>query len=321
MELYYLGLKKKIVQNNNYFKKLIILEGGNDDDICYENIYKKKLDYNDLKNFKTISEFYDEIINKIEKKDKDCRFMLYNQASVEFMKNTDRILCVNDIDLVKTLNNKPKCRDFLENEITCLQYKYLKSKDISYEKMRMMFGDSYNKFVVQQPSGFAGYGTYLLDNSNSILKKLNNEVIYSVSGYVENAISLNNTFMISDDFIHIFEGSYQNIKVNKELNYDGWDFDSYKMLSKNLQDLIRNNTMKIAKKLQQSGYRGICGVDYILKGNNLYFMEINPRFQASSEYLDKSLIKKGLPSLFELNYMAFYNKVDFAKNVIKTKEK
>lgn len=320
MNIYYLGLKKKLVSNNNYFKKIIVLEGGDKNDICFENIYKQKLDYNDLKNFKTISKFYDKIINKIKKEDNDCCFMLYNQASIEFMKNTDKIICTNNIDLVKTLNNKPKCREFLTSETNCLKYKYFKAKDISFEKMQTAFGNSCDKFVVQQPSGFAGYGTHLLDKSNSILKNLNHKITYSVSSYVDNSISLNNTFMISNNYIHIFEGSYQNIKVGKELNYDGWDFDTYKSLDNKLKKLINNTTINIAKKLQCAGYHGICGVDYILKDDNLYFMEINPRFQASSEHLDKLLIQKGLPSLFELNYMAFYNEAEFKKNVIKIKE-
>ncbi len=320
MNIYYLGLKKKLVKNNNYFKKLVVLEGGDENDICYESIYKQKLDYNDLNNFKAISKFYDKIINKIKKEDKDCYFMLYNQASIEFMKNTNRILCANDINLVKTLNNKPKCREFLSNETKCLQYKYYKAKDISFEKMKEVFGDKFNKFVVQQPSGFAGYGTHLLDSSNDVLKNLNKKITYSVSGYVENSVSLNNTFMISDNYIHIFEGSYQNIKVGKELNYDGWDFDTYKSLDNKVKKLINNTTINIAKKLQRAGYRGICGVDYILKDDNLYFMELNPRFQASSEYLNKVLIEKGLPSLFELNYMAFYKEADFKKITIKAKE-
>lgn len=321
MGIYYLGLKKKLVQNDHYFKGLVLLEGGDKGDICYEDIYKKKLDYNELKNFKAISKFYDKMIVKIEKEDSDCQFMLYNQASVEFINNSDRIVCLNDINLIKTLNHKPKCREFLGNAINCLQYKYFKAKDISFEKMQKAFGDGYHKFVVQQPSGFAGYGTFLLDSSDSVLDKLSDKITYSVSGYVENSISLNNTFIISDNYIHIFEGSYQNIKVGKELNYDGWDFDAYKTLSDKVQKLVKDNTMKIAKKLQLSGYRGICGVDYILKDENLYFMEINPRFQSSSEYLDKVLVEKSLPSLFELNYMAFYDKAGFKKNVALATEK
>lgn len=319
MGIYYLGLKKKLVQNSHFFNKIIVLEGGDSNDICYESIYKKKLEYNDLKNFKAISKFYERMMKRVEKEDKDCRFMLYNQASIEFIKSTGRIVCLNDLKLVKMLNDKPKCREFLSKEINSLNYKYFKAKDITFKKMKEAFGDGFNKFVVQQPSGFAGFGTFLLDESDSVINKLDSKITYSVSGYVENSLSLNNTFLISDDYIHIFDGSFQNIKVGKELNYDGWDFDAYKSLSEKMQEKIEKSTIKIAKKLQKEGYRGIGGVDYIMKGDDLYFMEINPRFQSSSEYLDKLLVQKGLPSIFELNYMAFYNKTDLKKVLSKVK--
>lgn len=113
--------------------------------------------------------------------------------------------------------------------------------------------------------------------------------------------------MISDNYIHIFEGSFQIIVANKELEYDGWDFESYEKLSASIKMKIYNQTLRIAKKLQSLGYRGVGGVDYLLKDETLYFMEINPRFQASSEKLDKMLVKRGLVSIFELNYLSFYD--------------
>ena len=71
---------------------------------------------------------------------------------------------------------------------------------------------------------------------------------------------------------------------------------------------MKDSTMKIVKKLQLSGSRGICGVDYILKGENLYFMEINPRFQSSSEYLDKVLVEKDFQVCLSLITWRFMTK-------------
>ena len=50
-------------------------------------------------------------------------------------------------------------------------------------------------------------------------------------------------------------------------------------------------------------------------------MEINPRFQVSSEYLDKLLTDKGFPSIFELNYLAFYDETKFINLCNKIKGK
>lgn len=313
MGFYYLGLKKNVIQYNQFFDKAIVLENGDNDDICYENIFKKKINYNnnDMANVKEMCQFYDNAIDEIRLKDSDCKFMLYNQFTIEYMKNSRYVKCINDINLIKKLNNKIICREILKGEITLLDYKYLKLKDIKYKRVNNLFSGKYKKYVVQRPIGFAGVGTFLLDASDSILEYLDNDTLYSISGYVENAISLNNTFIISNNYIHIFDGSCQNITVGKELKYDGWDFKSYTIFDKELRGKIYNQTIKIAKKLQSIGYRGIGGIDYLLKDNCIYFMEVNPRFQASSEYLDKLLIDKGLPGIFELNYLAFYDETKF----------
>ena len=313
MGFYYLGLTKKIVQNNDFFKKAIVLEGGTKNDISYKIIHKEKIDYNnnDIENVKKICKFYDRAIDEIRIKDCDSKFMMYNQFTIEYMKNAKYVQCVNDISLIKKLNNKIRCREILEDIVTLLDYKYLKLNDIDFKRINNSFDCKYKKYVVQQPIGFAGVGTYVLDNSDSILKYLNSDSLYSVSGFIENAISLNNTFMISDNYIYIFCGSYQKIKIGEELNYDGWDFSSYEKLSKAVKNMIYNQTLKIAQILQSLGYRGIGGVDYLLKDKDLYFMEINPRFQASSEALDKKLVNKGFPSIFELNYWSFYEEEKF----------
>ena len=227
------------------------------------------------------------------------------------MKNIDNVVCYNDIELIKNLNNKPKCRRILEDVVKILDYKYLNAKEIDYNHINNLFENKFEKYVVQQPVGFGGVGTFILGKSDKIHNVLNSKIVYSVSGYIENAKSINNTFMISDNYIHIFDGSFQIIVANKELEYDGWDFEAYKKLSKSIKDKIYKQTFKIAEKLKSLGYRGIGGVDYLLKDDQLYFMEINPRFQASSEELDKMLVKKGCVNIFELNYLSFYNEVKF----------
>ena len=127
--------------------------------------------------------------------------------------------------------------------------------------------------------------------------------------------------MISDNHIQVFVGSLQKIKIDTEFNYDGWDFDGYEKLNKELKTKIFNQTYAIAKKLQQMGYRGIGGIDYIEKDGEVYFMEINPRFQTSSQELDNILIKNKFPSIFELNYLCFKNEKKFIEICAKISKK
>ena len=310
--IYYLGLKRKTIRYNNYFKGAVVLSGEiKKEDISFDSLYGKKINYNKISNFAKISKFYDSKIEEIKARDKKAKFMLYNQAAIEYMTNIDSVVCRNNIELIKTLNNKPLIRGLLRDEINLLEYKSLTSDQISFKKINCLFKNKFKRYVVQQPVGFAGVGTFLLDGNSNLENKLNKKITYSVSGYVENSKSLNNTFMISNNHIHIFPGSFQLIAANKELEYDGWDFDSYEKLKTNLKKKIYNQTLKIAKRLQIMGYRGIGGVDYLLKDNHVYFMEINPRFQASSEELDRMLVLKGFPSIFELNYLSFYDEEQF----------
>ncbi len=57
--------------------------------------------------------------------------------------------------------------------------------------------------------------------------------------------------------------------------------------------------------LQAEGYRGILGLDALITGRDILFLEINPRFQGSSLDLNRALWERGFPSLQELNEQAF----------------
>ena len=71
---------------------------------------------------------------------------------------------------------------------------------------------------------------------------------------------------------------------------------------------LREYAFTIGKLLQEKGYRGVLGIDSIIYDNEVYFMEINPRFQNSSTILNKALQENGLPSLQELHYNCFFDK-------------
>lgn len=57
--------------------------------------------------------------------------------------------------------------------------------------------------------------------------------------------------------------------------------------------------------MRNMGYRGVCGIDYMLTQNKLLFLEVNARFQSSTFLLNRLLLKEQLPSVHELNIMAF----------------
>lgn len=321
MNFYYLGLIEKTIQYNNFFKKAVLVSDSiSDKNFTYKKLYGENIDYNELKNFKKISRFYDRCVKIILKEDKDAKFIIYNQAGAKYMHTKKNVLCLNNAKLIDKLNNKPISRKILKDNINLLTYKYLKGKDIhSFDSINSLFRKQSRKYVIQQPVGFGGLGTYIINkhNSQEILDKLEKNTTYSISEFVENSIPINHTFIISKNNILLFDASLQIIEETNELNYAGFDFDGYKNLKQSLKDKINEQTVKITKKLQKLGYRGIGGIDYIVKDNIVYYMEINPRFQGSSYEIDKQLITKALPSIFQLNYLSFYDENNFTKIIKK----
>lgn len=316
MNIYHIGLKDNVIQHSNFFKDAILVRSKTKTNIpTCDEFTKKNMDYNDLDNFIPICNYYDSMIEYVLSYDKTAKFMPYNQITIQHLKNVDKLICINDLPLIQQLNNKPEMRKLLKGIVTLLDYKYIQGKDINYENINKMFGKTNNntQYVVQEFVGFAGIGTFILNpnNEKDILPNIKQDSYYSISEYIENNIPINNTFMISNNEILIFDGSCQNILMQNGLFYHGWDFEKYTTLDTKLRKRIYNQTLKIAKKLKKLGYIGIGGVDYILKDNNIYFMEINPRFQTSSEYLDKIIQERGFPSIFELQYLCFYDEKQF----------
>ena len=75
-----------------------------------------------------------------------------------------------------------------------------------------------------------------------------------------------------------------------------------------MDDKLKNYAYIVGKMMQEKGYRGVLGIDSIVYDNEVYFMEVNPRFQNSSTILNKALQENNLPSLQELHYNCFFDK-------------
>ncbi len=131
-----------------------------------------------------------------------------------------------------------------------------------------------------------------------------------MSEYIENAISVNVHAFISNDDTIIFPPSIQIVehKENKLL-YGGADFYSVDiLLDDDAKKAIYANGKSIASKLKILGYKGVFGIDFLVDGKEVYFVEINPRFQASTFLLNQALIENNLPSIHYLQYQVMSNK-------------
>lgn len=316
--IYYIGIRESDIIDCEIFDGgSITYFGSNKNGNFSLNVnLKYSLNHNDIKNDDSFNEFVKNTVNEILKKDKEAKFYYYNQHFVYLQKellNCD-VVCANEKDLIDKLNNKFFVREYFKSCVKLLNYKLIQGKDISYENVRKKLGGS--NFVIQKCIGNGGEGTFLfnLNTEKSVLNQISLEASYHVSNYIVGN-SVNTHVVIGKDKILYFPFSLQIIKPrNNNLSYQGGDFGAYNEYTpKSVDCKLRKYTEKIAKKIQKLGYIGVLGIDFIATNDEAYFLEINPRFQTSSALLNTNLKLKGLPSLYKLNYDAFYK--DFLPDI------
>lgn len=219
------------------------------------------------------------------------------------------VICLNSKETLDILNNKIHLRLWMDDKTNVPNYITCHGVEFSYSYMKKLFPTS-NKFVVQEAVSSGGNGTYLcsINNATQITLKLSDDKMYLVSPYIENSVSVNLHLLIGQKNIISFPGSVQVIEnIEDKMVYRGADFISYNYLSNFQKHNIKMEAQKIALHLKALGFQGICGIDFLVTQNEIYFMEINPRYQASSSILNYGLIQNHLPSLQELELKLINN--------------
>lgn len=252
--------------------------------------------------------FFVETLEKICKENDDVRFIFYNpimayQYSKVIQQHT---LCLNDYNLLDTLSNKYRSRLVLKNIIDTVPYIVLNGSECSYKNICDYFV-GYDEFIIQKSISSGGEGTFHISEHSDMSFIMSDEE-YLISPYIKDAISVNTHVIISENDIYIFPSSVQIItEINNKLLYCGADFICYNSLDSNKISKMRIIIEKLSEFVKQKGYRGILGIDLMIKDSKIYFMEFNTRFQASSHLINKSLYACNKISLQEINLYAFEN--------------
>lgn len=301
MKYIYLGPKQTTIENSNFFDYSITLFGINDEK---NNSYESFLTFeywNPDNNLKEIT-IYNRLLSQI---DYQAEIIAHNPLLASKCKfpNNLKLVCVNDLDLLNTLNNKIKTHNLFKGIVPMLEYYYVTGNSFNYKN----FSEISNNLVIQHPIGSGGSKTFFCTNENheQIEQLLIPNEEYSVSAYIEQNTPYNIHCIISNEQIEILPPSMQELELIDKIEYIGSNYNLN--LDKSLKEKFIFYCTKICKKLQKLGYRGILGIDYIYANNELYFIEINPRFQGSTKQVDKILKDNNLPSIFEYNYNAFKN--------------
>ncbi len=300
--------------------RYLVWVGPRDSDIQFSKSFNESICYFSYKNSISCREahvygkkFLDYIENRMSytlQFHPEANFIFYNpkiayQLNAEIRKH---VLCLNQKYILDLLSDKIYMRYWLGNYVPVLSSILQDSSYLSFEELESKLGIS-NAYIVQKNKSSGGFGTFYISKDNHMLEllcEMYNE-LFIVSPYIENAISINVNAIVGKKQICSFPMSLQIIeKKENRLIYHGADFISVQNLPSDIQDKIQNYLNIILDHIQSLGYRGIIGIDFIVKNNNVYFQEINPRYQASSFLIDAFLTQHGYPDLTKMNMELFY---------------
>ena len=309
--------EQDFMNTNGFFAGSITLYGNNKgNNVSYSGNCKRRINHNVFS--KEQGDFIEnEMLREIEV-DPDVRFMSYdpNQAFVCDEKIVRRTLCLNNKNLMNTLNHKITFRKWAEDICRVHHSELLYGKECTYAGLKKKY-EKYDSFVVQADFATGGEGTYILTKKNAkeIELKLYENEKYLVSGYEEYNIPVNIHAIVYEKDILIFPVSIQIMQMHGDkLLYQGSDYVEATRIDRNVIKEFQQYMKNICEKLQQEGFRGVTGVDAMIVDGKVFILEMNNRFQGSTPLLNLALKKNGLPSMQELNYEAF-NKKNSAYNI------
>ena len=302
--LYWVGTRQSDIEDTGcFFKGSVTIFGDNAGGNISYCTKEKRINHN--KEDRECDLFIINALETILKRDPEAKFMFYNPilAYQYGDKIKNHTICLNSYDLLNLFSNKYKARYILSKVINTVPYVMLKGSKCDSSTLRQFFTD-YDEFVIQAPYSSGGDGTYHLKSAP--ISEVNSEELYLASPFFKDAPSVNIHLIISENNVLLLPASIQIIhETGNRLLYSGADFICYNMICEEIKEKVKSESIKIGNLLMRAGYRGVIGIDYIIKDKTPYFLEINTRFQASSPLINKSLYPFLGTSLQELNIKAF----------------
>ena len=213
-------------------------------------------------------------------------------------------ICLNSLPVIECLNNKIFIRDFLSDCVTipqCIAMNARSAKNTSF--VESVFNYKYRDYVIQVPMSAGGEKTFFQRVFEKVT--INDEVMVLITPYIENAIPINVHIAISNNDYRILPPSVQ-IVLNK-FSYVGSDYIKFQNIALENRNKMFDICKRIAYKISTLSFKGILGLDFLLKNDDIIFLECNCRYQGSSCALNYGLIENKFPSFFKLQYMSFYN--------------
>lgn len=311
--LYWIGIQEsEIADVKNLFAGSITIFGsGENCNYAFDKETRLRFNYN--KDNQAWSDFVNAKAEKIIIDNPNCKFLLYYPMDAKDYSDElkRRAIAINEPYLLDILDNKFKCREWLCNDVPTISQQFLSGEQLIKNNLQIF--ENGNEYVIQGEYSCGGSGTWLYTQNSCkrILKLIEKNKIYSFAPYIKHNIPVNIHIVVYKNEIRFLPASVQLISLTSdEFEYIGADFITYRNLPNPIQNKVMEYSMKIGKRLQHSGFCGVFGIDYIVTLSEVYFMEINPRFQSSTILINKALKELNCPySVQHLHLDAFQNNI------------
>lgn len=323
-KVYWIGPRESDISAvKDLFAGSITIFGSNQEPnfaFCNSESHPGRIDHNNT-SYES-DRFLVEKARELVEKDPSVKFMLYNSNIFNTIEGFSAmqekyhcILCMNDGDLLRRMNDKHTFHEWLNGIADVLHIVPCVKANSDYRNVYTSFSSFPEwhpgcRFIIQAPVASGGSGTFILDDKNekAISPYLDSNATYLSSVYQENNVSVNIHAIIYSDEILLTPGSIQIMKEDDlRLMYRGADFVAFRGLDAGMRKKFKEQTLIACKEFQRRGYRGVCGIDAIFSNNKVLLLEVNNRFQSSTNLLNFGLKKLGFKSIQELDYDAFCN--------------
>lgn len=305
----WLGVRESDIEDTGglFAGSVTLFGSGKNGNRAMEKQQRRRVDHNGECPFYDV--FFQDAMRHILEEMPDARFIQYapldgRDFSPELQ---ERLSFQNPYALLAFLEHKLELKAWAGQYAAVLPSQTTVGLPNGRETLRELLPDA-DAVVVQRDSSCGGMGTFLvrLDTDEALALPVGRQEPCMVTPFQANSISVNVHAVLYEEEILLFPPSVQIIDQERDcLEYLGGDFSVYGTLPEDERALVSQTAAAVCGGLQELGYRGACGVDLLLSDGNCYFMEINPRFQASTSLLNRSLRQKALPSLQEYHMDAF----------------
>ena len=138
--------------------------------------------------------------------------------------------------------------------------------------------------------------------------------LIAVAPFLQDATPINvGACVFPDGTVTVHPGSYQLIGLpectNRDFGYCGNDISLFKQLPDEIVDQVDEMTRTVGRWMGRMGYVGAFGLDCLVQGDDVYFSEVNPRFQGSTALSTAACAEAGLPDVL-LDHLAAFLGVD-----------